>query len=324
MPPKIMITGASGFLGGHIAAQALAAGFQVHALARTPEKLAALAARGVQVHAGDLLDQDSLTRAFASGFDALFHVAADTNTYAKNNALQTRINIDGMCHVIQAAKGKMARVIDTSSTAVFGFCHDVITEKTSKAGAQSWINYARSKAIAEQMLLDSALNVVVMNPAHIVGPGDRHNWARLFQLIDQDKLPGAPPGSGSFADVRAVAAAHLAALEHGKPGENYILGGQSASFLEFAGLICASLGKPALRRTLPAWLLQLVAHGKVLGAKLTGTAPDMTPESAALTAHHMRLDCSKAQRELGLTITPLPQLVADTVAWMRLQGMLRS
>ncbi len=325
---KILITGATGFLGGHVVQQALLAGMDVHVFVRSTEKLQSIGLNADQIaklhiHLGDLLDADSLKRAMQSHFDVLFNIAADTNTYAKHNARQTAINVDGMRHVIDAARGNIGRIIDTSSTAVYGLSDAVLTETSPKLGLHSWINYAQSKARAEQMLLDSGLDVVILNPSHLVGPGDRHNWARLFMLIDQRKLPGAPSGAGSFADVRQVAKAHLQAIERGVSGQNYLLGGEEASFLRFCQLIAAQLGVSALTRSIPGWLLALIAKSKTLVATWRGLEPEMTPESAALTAHHMRLDISKAQLELDLQITPLPRLVADTVQWMRLEGLLR-
>jgi dihydroflavonol-4-reductase len=324
---KVLITGATGFLGAHVLQQSLQAGMETHVFVRSADKLRTLDIDAeqlskVQVHLGDLLDADSVQRAMRNRFDVLFNIAADTNTYARHNARQTAINVDGMRHVIAAARGQVGRIIDTSSTAVFGLSDEILTETSPKLGLHSWINYAQSKAQAEELLLASGLEVVILNPSHLVGPGDRHNWARLFALIDQQKLPGAPGGSGSFADVRQVAQAHLKAIEHGVSGHNYLLGGEEASFLHFCQLISKELGQPPLQRKIPAWLLMTIAKAKTLIAGWRGVEPEMTPESAALTAHHMRLDISKAKRDLGLQITPLPELVADTVQWLHSAGLL--
>jgi dihydroflavonol-4-reductase len=320
---KLFLTGATGFLGGHVLAQALSAGHEVHALVRDANKLAPIlrANAKLTLHLGDVLDADSLKKALTP-VDALFHMAASTNTWARHNTAQMRINVDGVSNVLSAAKGKVGRFIDTSTTAVFGLSHLLLDESSPRLGLHSWINYARSKALAEARVLESGLDVVVLNPTHILGPQDRQNWARLAQLIYRNKLPGAPPGTGSFADVREVAAAHLRAFEVGQSGQNYILGGAQASFLQLVQLIAKELDRKAPNRATPAFILHALARLKAMIAAVTGKEPDITPESAALVCHPMQIDCRKAQTELGLRITPLPVLVADMVAWLRAENLL--
>ncbi len=355
---KLFITGATGFLGAHVLAQALELGHEVGVLVRDPDKLPDKLTgkllgkltgkltgklpgelpgelRGklqpelakhpkLTVHLGDVLDADSLHRALKRPVDALFHVAASTNMWAHKNAAQTQVNVQGVAHVLAAAKGRVGRFIDTSTVAVYGLTDQMIDENSPQLGLNSWINYAHTKALAQALVLESGLDVVVLNPTHLLGPQDQHNWARLIQLVDTEKLPGAPPGSGSFADVRQVAAAHLRAFDCGRSGECYLLGGAQASFLTLVQLIAAELGRKAPTRATPAFLIKTLARLKVMAAAFTGVEPDITPESVAFVTHAMRCDIRKAQAELGLQLTPLPQLVADTCRWMRGAGMLRS
>jgi dihydroflavonol-4-reductase len=322
---KFFLTGATGFLGGHVLAQALRAGHDVAVLVRDVAKLAPEYANHPKlvVHLGDVLDPDSLRCALKTPVDALFHIAASTNTWARHNIAQTQVNVAGIENLLAAAKGKVGRFIDTSTVAVYGLTKRVIDENSPHLGLHSWINYARTKAIAQTRVQGSGLDTVVLNPTHLLGPCDRHNWARLFQMIDAQRLPGAPPGSGSFADVRSVAAAHLRAFDVGRCGESYLLGGAQASFLTLVQLIAGELGRSAPKRATPALFIAMLARAKVSIAAISGVEPDMTPESAAFVCHHMQCDIAKAQLALGLHVTPLPQLVADTVKWMRADGMLR-
>ena len=115
----------------------------------------------------------------------------------------------------------------------------------------------------------------------------------------------------------------MRAFEIGRGGESYLLGGAQASFLELIQLVAAELGRKAPRRATPAFLIAALARLKVVAAAFTGVEPDITPESVAFVTHAMRCDISKAQAELDLQVTPLPQLVRDTCAWMRGAGMLR-
>jgi nucleoside-diphosphate-sugar epimerase len=146
----------------------------------------------------------------------------------------------------------------------------------------------------------------------------------MFLLIDQGKLPGAPPGSGAFADVREVAAAAVAAWRHPAHGEQFLLGGSQATFLELVQTIAGQLGRKAPSRPLPAGLLRI--HARVLDtvARFTGREPELTPEAVSFTCHHLHVDSTKAMRELDYRMTPLADLVRDTCDWLRAQGMLRA
>ena len=135
---------------------------------------------------------------------------------------------------------------------------------------------------------------MVTNPAHILGPGDRHNWSRMIRMVHTGKLPGVPPGGGAFADVREVARAHVSAFHEGRTGANYLLGGNDLAYVELVRMIGEILGRPVPRRPSPAWLIRAIARVKVLGAAFTGRAPDITPEGAAMITRHIECDSSRA------------------------------
>lgn len=164
----------------------------------------------------------------------------------------------------------------------------------------------------------------VLNPAHVLGPGDRHNWASMFLMIDQDKLPGVPPGSGVFADVREIAKAQLVAWRLPAHGQTFLLGGAPASFLELVQTIARELDRRVPEKTLPAGFLR--GYARVLDAisRVTGREPSITPQAVSFTCQHLRVDSSKAMCELAYKLTPLDVLVHDTCVWLREQGMLRA
>lgn len=323
--PTAVVTGATGFLGGHLVRLLCARGYQVRALYRSESALGSLRGLPVEPCQGDVTDVASLDAAMRGKPELLFHVAASTASWKPKFAEQTRINVDGTRNVVQAAlRAGVGRMVHTSSVAVFGLTDDVISETTPHLGRGSWINYSHTKALGEdevQAGVKAGLDAVICNPTHIFGPGDTHNWARLIVMVDQQKLPGVPPGSGAFVDVREAAHAHVAAAERGVCGENYLLGGEQTSFLDLVQRIGRQLGKPTPTRSIPAVALKAVAHAKDWLSRLTGKEPDLTPESVAFVCHHMRCDFSKAQRELDLKVTPLDHLLADTIAWMREQRM---
>lgn len=326
---RVMLTGASGFLGGHLLAQLRAAGAGVCALVRSDAAARTMSARGVEVVVGALDDAQALQRALGASTDCVFHVAADTSPWRGHAQRQTRTNVGGTRAVLAAACAHgVRRFVHTSSVSAYGRQENVLSEASPLLGAQSWINYERSKAIAEQLVREAGargtIETVILNPAHILGPGDTHNWARLFLLIDRGRLPGAPPGSGAFADVREVARAQVAAWRSAPSGARYVLGGEQATFLELVQTIARVLGRKAPTRPLPALVLR--AYARVLDtlALLTRREPELTPQSVAFTCHHLRVDSSAAIRDLDYRITPLATLVDDTCAWLRAEGLLQA
>jgi len=319
----VFLTGGSGFLGGHLLRELRAAGCSVRALSRRPEADASIAAAGgVPVRAA-LADGASLQAALA-GCEAVFHAAADTSLWRPQAAAQTATNVDGTENLLRAAQATGVRVfVHTSSVSAYShLAPGPLDESAPQLGGRSWVNYERSKYLGEQAVRGAGLPWIVFNPAHILGPGDRHNWARLIALVDRERLPGIPPGSGSFADVREVARAQVRAWQQQRFGEAYLLGGEHASFADFVHRVGRALGRRTPRRASPAWLLMAYARAVDLLARLRRREPEVTPEGAALTCHALQVDSTKARRELGYRETPLDVLLADTLGWMRAEGLI--
>jgi len=326
VPRTAFVTGATGFLGLNLVEELLAQGWHVIALHRASSDLEYLrrlpAARAV----GDVTQAASVRRAMPQGVDAVFHVAGDTSLWSKQNATQDRVNIDGTRNVVGAALEKRARrFVHTSSISVYGLQNGRIDERAEQLGRVSPVNYQRSKFLAEEAVragLARGLGAVILNPAAIIGRYDTRNYARIVTLVATGKLPGVPPGSLSFCHAREVARAHVAAAECGRAGENYLLGGTDASFLELVREIGAALGRPVPARATPAWVMRaLGALGALRGAH-AGRAPALTPEAARMVSRNVSCNCDKAVRELGFTPLPLADMVADCVRWMAAEGLL--
>ena len=210
----VFLTGASGFLGGHLLRELRAAGCEVRALSRRAETDAAIAAAGGMPVRASLADQAALQAAL-TGCAAVFHAAADTSLWRPHAAAQTASNVQGTENLLRAAESAGVQgFMHTSSVSAWShLVHGVIDESVPQRGGDSWINYERTKYLGEQVVRRSALPWIVFNPSHILGPGDRHNWARLIMLIDRQQLPGIPPGVGAFADVREIAKAQVRAWQ---------------------------------------------------------------------------------------------------------------
>jgi dihydroflavonol-4-reductase len=319
----VFLTGASGFLGGHLLRELRATGCKVKALSRRAESDATIAALGGDPVRGELADTPSLQEVLA-GCEAVFHTAADTSMWRPRAAAQTATNVQGTQHLLRAAEAAGVKAfVHTSSVSAFShLVRGTIDESVPQLGGQSWINYERSKYLGEQAVRQSRVPWIVFNPAHILGPGDRHNWARLILLVDREQLPGIPPGAGSFADVREVAKAHVAAWEKQRFSEAYVLGGEHAGFVELVHRIGAAQGRRTPRTATPAWALKTYARALDVWSRVTRSEPAVTPEGAAVTCHSLRVDSAKARQELEYVETPLEQLLDDTLAWMRLHGLI--
>lgn len=321
------VSGASGFVGSNLVKELHTRGWNVHVLARRNSVLNEIHGIPVTVHLGDICDRDSIDRAIPEGTDAVFHVAASTNFWSKQNAAQDRVNIEGTRNMIQTAKARSARrFIHTSSFTTWGFQNTTLTEDSPRTGATDWINYVRSKHRAEEIVLQFSAGeqteAVILNPCHILGPGDHHNWSRMIRMVDQGKLFASPPGSGNFCDVREVAKAHVEAFHHGRKGEKYLLGGEYTSFADVVSLTGEILGRRAPARAAPAWIMRAWARFNTAVAALTGNEPDITPESAAMVSYHVNCESSKAVSELGYRFTPISRLIEDTAQWMKEKGLL--
>ena len=327
MSLRAFVTGATGFVGSNLVRELHHQGWDVFALVRPSSPLEEIRDLPLQVRTGDITDSASVLEAMPESTDAVFHVAASTNVWSGNNDAQSLINIEGTRNVIQAAVSRhAARVIYTSSYVAWGIKNTLLTEQSPRSSNTDWINYVHSKHLAEQLVKEAVaskcVDAVILNPANILGPGDRHNWSRLIRMVQQGKLPGIPPGGGPFADVREVARAHVAAYHKGRKGENYLLGGVDATYLEVIQIAGEILGKRVPSGATPGWLLKVAARVKALMAGITRTEPDITPESAVMIIHHMRCDSARAKRELGYRCMPVRPLLQDTIDWLRKAGMM--
>jgi len=322
------VTGATGLVGSNLVRELDKQGWETTVLVRPTSSLEDIEGLPVNVHHGDIVDARSVRAAVPSNVHAVFHVAASTNVWAGNNDEQDLINIDGTRNVIEAAVAAGAgRFIHTSSFTTWGFQDGIINENTPRSRNSDWINYVRTKRIGEDLVktavADGRLDAMILNPGHILGPGDRHNWSQMVRMVATESLPGLPPGGGAFADVREVTKAHVAAFHKGETGAHYLLGGVDVSFAEVIGIVGELLGKEVPIKPTPAWVLRTMAHLYAARASITRKPPRITPESATMICHHMQCDSTRAEIVLGYKYTPIRSLLEDTVRWMKKENLLR-
>ncbi len=326
------VTGGTGFLGQNLIERLLEGDWRVVALHRPTSDVSVLRRfpdERVTLAEGSIHDRASLERAIPEGADAVFHVAANTSMWRVKQDEQARDNVDGTRNVVEAAIARRARrLVHTSSIAAFGQGHTrPVTEETPSTADRSWIPYARTKWLADQEVRKGAarggLETVILHPAGIIGRYDRHGWARVIALVWTGKLPGVPPGYGSFCHAAEVARAHVAAADRGRPGEGYLLGGADASFLELVQTVGRVLGRPVPTRTVPAWVLRTYARLAYWGSLVTRREPQVTPEGVELACRRQACVSAKAERELGYRPVPLAVMVEDCRRWMSEAGLLK-
>jgi len=328
MPPSsgraAFVTGATGFVGLNLVKELMIRGWDVTALHRPSSDLKLLKRFRPKLAVGTLSDTQSLKAAIPQNTDTIFHVAGNTNMWRGGNAEQTRDNVDGTRHVVEAALAKrVRRLVVTSSISAYGPVDGEITEETQSLAANSSVNYQRTKWQAQELARAATakgLEVVIMQPGAIMGPYDIGSWSRLFVMVRDGKLPGVPPSLLTFTHVREVVAAHIAAADKGQNGGSYLLGGENKTILELVREISALVGKPAPAKETSLALLRVIAAVGDVASRFTGKAPPITPEMASSMSRRVSTASAKAHRELGYKVIPLKDMVKDCYDWMAAEG----
>jgi len=323
---KAFMTGATGFVGLNTVKVLKEQNWDVTALVRPTSETKWLKPFGVTLAAGTILDPQSLMLAIPEGTDTLFHIAGNTALWAGHAEEQTRDNVAGTHNVVEAALKKgVRRLVVTSSIAAWGDIDGEVTETRPQLGEHSISNYSRTKWQAEQIAktaVSRGLEVVVLNPAAIIGPYDFGNWSRMFMMVKAGKLPGVPPGANAFAHVTEVAKAHVAAADRGTNGGNYILGGTPATYLSLIQGIAELVGAPKPAKTTPAAVLRLGGAAMEFLSRFTGKEPSMTKALAVIMTKTVTAPSSLAIAELGYAAVPLAQMLKDCYDWLVAEGRL--
>ena len=326
-----LVTGATGFVGSAVARALLARGASVRVLARASSDRANLAGLDVTVATGDLTDPDSLARA-AAGCRHVFHVAADYRIWVPEPGTMLRANVDGSVAMLRAAHAAGAeRIVYCSSVAALGLTPDgTPADETTPVIEANLIGiYKQSKYRAEQAVLrlvaEEGVPAVIVNPAAPVGPRDIKPTptGKMIREAAAGRMPAYLDTGLNVVHVDDVAAGHLLALEHGRIGERYILGGENLALGDLVRLVCDVAGARAPFGKLPAGLLWPVAMGMELAARVFGVEPLVTRDHLRMARKKMFYSSAKAMRELGYTPRPAREAVTDAVTWFRANGMLK-
>ncbi len=325
---KAFVTGATGFVGSHVARALADNGAELRLLVRStsnPKNIDSLRADRV---IGDLRDPASLEKAMA-GCDTVFHVAADYRLWVRDPDQMYRSNVDGTRALLEAAsKNGVRHAVYTSSVATMGFnSNGHPADECSPVSLDNMIgHYKRSKFLAEQVAIDAAksgMHVVIVNPTTPVGEQDIKPTPTGRIIVDflKKKFPAYVDTGLNLVDVTACARGHIAALEKGKSGERYILGGENLTLKQILDKLAAITGLPSPSVRVP--YVVALATGvvdEVVTGHIFKREPRATIDAVRMGRKKMWVSSAKAERELGWKVVPVDDALRRAAEWFRAHG----
>jgi dihydroflavonol-4-reductase len=325
----VLVTGATGFVGSHLARLLAARGERVRVLVRPSSDLRALQGLPVEHATGDLRDAASLQSALR-GVKRVFHVAADYRLWARDPQEIYESNVTGTRNLLEASrKAGIERFIYTSTVATIAVQRPALPNEATTASVDEMVGYyKRSKFLAEQEARDAAekgLPVVIVNPTAPVGPGDWKPTPTGKIIVDflSGKMPAYVDTGLNVVPVEDVAEGHLLAAERGKIGERYILGGRNMTLKEILDALAGITGRPAPRVRMPHAVALVAGYADTLVARVFGREPQIPLEGVRMARHKMWVDGSRAVRELGFQPGPIEAGLERAVRWYEEHGYVR-
>ncbi len=325
---KIFLTGATGFIGHHVAKALAAEGAKLRLLVRKTSNLANLEGIKGETHVGDLADPESLRPAL-EGCDAVVHVAADYRLWIRDPQAMYRANVDGTRELLRLAReAGVKRVVYTSSVATMHFRTDglVINEDTPVSLRDMVGHYKRSKFLAEREAVAAAeggQRVIILNPTTPIGPNDAKPTptGRIFVDFLNGRFPAYMDTGLNLVDVAEVARTHVTALTRGLPGHRYILGGENLTLKQILDKMSAITGIPSPSVRIPFAVAAAYAFFEEwITGRIRGREPRATLEEVRMGRKKMYASSAHAQQELGFRILPVYPAMRAAIEWFRAHG----
>src|SRR5579872_2994517 len=322
------VTGATGFVGSHVAHALLEQGAELRLLVRTNSDTRNIEGLNAERVTGDLRDPSSIEKAM-SGCEVVFHVAADYRLWVRNPDEMYRSNVEGTRSILEAArKNGVRRIVHTSSVATMGFTSNGhLADERSPVSIDNMIGpYKRSKFMSEQVALEASrggMDVVVVNPTTPVGEQDIKPTPTGRIVVDflKKKFPAYVDTGLNLVDVTECARGHVAALEKGRTGERYILGGQNLTLKQILDKLAAITGLPSPKVKLPyAVALAAGVVDEIVTGRILGREPRATIDAVRMGRKKMFVSCAKAERELGWKTVPVDDALRRAVEWFQTNG----
>jgi dihydroflavonol-4-reductase len=324
---RLFITGATGFVGAHVARLAAAQGAELRLLSRSTSNRSHLPLNA-EVVTGDLRDPSTFATALKD-CDAVIHVAADYRLWVPNPAEMYQANVEGTRELLRLARETgVRRVIYTSSVATMGFKYDgtIVDENTPVTEADMIGHYKRSKWLAEQVALEAARNgqhVMILNPTTPIGALDIKPTPTGRIVVDflNKNFPAYVDTGLNLVDVEEIARMHLVALEQGTPGERYILGGENLTLKQILDRLAALTGLPSPTMKVPHSVAMAFAFfDEAITGKLRGKEPRATVEAVRMGKKMMFASSAKAERDLGLRVQSVEPALKAACEWFIANG----
>ena len=317
---KVLVTGASGFLGGSLCKALCQRNWQVHALLRPTSDKSALNNLDLHFHTGDVTDLSSFQQA-ANGVDLVFHLAGVVAHSTKNLNTMQKVNVEGTAHAIEVCRTQGAKLIHMSSVVAVGASKKsiVLNEESPYDPSLSKIGYFSTKKQAEVLVQEACkrgdVSAVILNPSTIYGVGDMKKESRKVQAkVAKGKFPFYTSGGVSVVDVESIVLACFQAVEKSRSGERYILSGENISIKQLFSLIAEAAGVKAPFIHLNNFLLRPFAEMGTLLQRVGFSFP-ITRESARLASLYHWFDHTKACEELGFKPLPAKQAIENSIRW---------
>lgn len=323
---KIMITGATGFIGRKVALLLAQNGHQVHALCRQEDHPFLIHHENITIFKGDILDKESIIRAM-EGCANVFHTAAMAKMWCRKREAYYEVNVIGTRNILEIAQiMDIQKVIYTSTCGVLGPTIKLPMSENDPRIVGFAIDYERTKYLAElevKSFVKLGMNIVTVSPSRVYGEGpvtDSNTVSKIIRGYLKGKwrlIPGKGEQVANYAYVDDVVKGHIAAMERGEVGENYILGGEDISFNVFFDLLREISGKHFTLVRVPQKIIKIYSQFQWLKTKLTGLPPAFLPEFANRLLYDQRYSSNKAAEKLGYKITPFRKGFENTIRYVQ-------
>lgn len=334
-PKRIFVTGGTGYVGVHLVNKLLQAGHQVHLLIlHEQEKAFFSPSPQLTFIPGNILDMNSIVKGM-EGCHQVFHLAGYAKNYSKNKQVFFDINVQGSLNICLAAKkfSSIEKIVATSTIVTLGPTKDgIMGDETIKRSTEKFFTtYEESKALGEVKLLEYSkeLPIVIVNPTRVFGPGlltEGNSLAKLIIDFYNYKVPfllSQGQHVGNYVFVDDLVQGHILAMQFGKIGERYILGGENKSLKEFFKILSKHLNVFRFQFPLPEMLIYAFSKFEELRADHSDYYPLITPGWIDTFAHHWAYSTQKAENEIHYKITPFDQAIKLTVDWLRKDGHIK-
>jgi len=327
---RLFVTGATGFVGGHVARELASRGADLRLLVRSSSNRANLEGLRADIVTGDLLQPESLRTAIR-GCDAVLHVAADYRLWVRDPDTMYRSNVEGTRSLLRTAREEnVPRFVYTSSVATMGFHTDgtIVDEATAVSLDQMVGHYKRSKFMAEHVAVEAAhagQSVLILNPTTPIGPADLKPTPTGRIIVDflNRKFPAYMDTGLNLVDVAEVARTHADGVHPalGRSGERYILGGENLTLKQILDKMSAITGLPSPTMKVPHTVAMVFAFfDETITGRLRGKEPRATVEAVRMGKKKMFASSAKAERELGFRVVPVYQALRSAINWFQKNG----